>query len=277
MIEIGKINSLLILKQVDFGLYLDGEEHGEILLPKKYQPADWELDSYIDVYIYYDSEDRLVATTLVPSAQVGEVGHMRVVDTNKIGAFLDWGIAKDLYVPFKEQRIPMQIGKSYSVYVYEDKSGRIAGSSKLHNFLAETADEDEFEPGEPVDLHIAQRTDLGYKAVIDGTHIGLIHNNEVFAPIEVGDEIDGYIDGIRDDGRINIRLQARGKTIGDELADRILAHLQTVGGISTITDKSPPDEIYTEYRVSKSNYKKALGKLYKAKLIKLEKDKITLL
>lgn len=276
MAEIGKTNHLPILRKVEIGLYLDGDDLGDILLPARYIPADYNVGDKIEVFIYLDSEDRLIATTEIPYAEVGTCAHLKVVATGGLGAFMDWGLPKDLLVPFREQRVPMQLGKSYTVCLYVDNTDRIAASSRLHRYL-KLEDEGKFMAGQVVSLLVASRSDLGYLAVINGTHLGLIPINEIYQPIHVGDAIEGYIKNIRKDSRINLTLYAKGAPAMDNLSEKILAFIKAEGGSSTLTDKSPADEIYKAFNVSKSTYKKALGKLYKEKHILLQKDLVTLL
>ena len=279
MIDIGKTHSLKVLKHVDFGIYLEGDTLEEILLPERYLPDDiasWEIGAFLDVFIYLDSEDRPIATTEIPLAEIGDCASLTVVEKSEFGSFLDWGLMKDLLAPFKEQRIPMEVGRSYVVYLYLDVTGRIAATSLLSKHLAEQ-NEEEFNVGEEVDLLIASRSDLGYKAVINGSHLGLIHNNEVVRPIAVGDKFKGYIGELREDGRINLTLQKAAGELRGELAEKIIAYLLNNGGSSNLTDKSPPTEINAVFHVSKSNYKKALGKLYKARKISIDNGRITLL
>jgi len=276
MIAIGETHALEVVKHVDFGVYLDGGDLDEILLPNNALPeneADWEIGKFLTVFIYLDSEDRPIATTEIPRAEVGDCALLTVVGKSEFGAFLDWGLAKDLLAPFKEQRVPMEVGRSYVVCLYLDKTGRIAASSFLGRHLAEEND-GAFEIREQVDLLIASRSDLGYKAVINGSHLGLIHNSEIVRPITIGDTFAGYIQDIRPDGRINLTLQRPANEMRDALAERILAHLEANGGQSPLTDKSPPDDIYAVYHASKANYKKALGKLYKDRKVTLEHNRV---
>jgi uncharacterized protein len=212
--------------------------------------------------------------------RIGEVAHLRVVGLSPFGAFLDWGLSKDLLVPFKEQRVPMKKGRTYSVYIYRDVTGRVAASSRLHRHLDEIDKRGVFEVHQPVELHVASRSDLGYSAVINGTHLGLIHNSDILQRPKLGDNISGYIKTIREDGRIDLSLTdlapgRRGEQ-REALGERILKHLEEKGGSSPLTDKSPPEAIYQTYGVSKSNYKKALGKLYKEKRIVIDKEHIRL-
>jgi predicted RNA-binding protein (virulence factor B family) len=277
MVKLGKTQRLRVVKEVPFGVYLDGHELGEVLLPKRYIPKGTRIGEQLEVFLYLDSEDLPIATTLRPKVQVGQCAHLRVVDLTPIGAFVDWGLPKDLLVPFRQQRVPMQQGRSYTVYCYLDEhTGRIVGSSRLADFLNET-DAGEFQAGQPVDLLLCGRTDLGLKAVIDGTHLGMVLSNDLLQPIRVGQRVKGYIKGIREDGKINLALQPLGQPGRDALEERILAFLKAEGGSSTLTDRSSPETIYRRFGVSKANYKKALGRLYKARLIDLGKERIQLL
>jgi predicted RNA-binding protein (virulence factor B family) len=274
--NIGTINTLQVIKQVEFGVYLDGGEFGEILLPKRYAPNHLAVEDNIDVFIYCDSDDRLIATTETPLAMVGECAWLKVKDVNRVGAFMNWGLPKDLLVPYNEQYSAMEMGKSYPVCVLLDnESNRIAASSKLYQFLEEHSDD--FTPQQAVNLLIIQRTDLGFKAVINHTHLGLIFHSDVFQNLKLGQKIKGYIKDIRDDGKINLSLQLPTQEKREELSETILDYLKKNGGSSTLTDKSPPEEIYKQFKVSKSNYKKALGSLYRQRIIDIDKQQITLL
>jgi predicted RNA-binding protein (virulence factor B family) len=276
MVELGKTTRLRVIKELPFGLYLDAHELGEILLPKRYIPKGTRVGDQLEVFLYTDSEDLPIATTLRPKAEVGQCAHLRVVSVTGVGAFMDWGLPKDLLVPFSEQRVPMEEGRSYTVYVYlDEQTGRIAASSRLSHFLSETGQR--FVAEQPVDLLICGRTDIGLKAVIDGTHLGMILKNDLLQPIKVGQQVQGYIKGVRDDGRINLKLQPGGQQGRDELTARILDALKAEGGSLPLTDKSSPEAIFKRFQVSKANYKKALGKLYKARLIRLGREHITLL
>ncbi|HBH35628.1 MAG TPA: GntR family transcriptional regulator [Gammaproteobacteria bacterium] len=276
MVKIGKINRLQVVKSVDFGIYLDGEEAGEILLPSRYLPAGCAPGEWLEVFIYRDSEDRLIATTETPFAMVDQCAYLKVVAINRIGAFLDWGLPKDLLVPFSEQRKPMQVGHSYVVFLYLDgETDRVAASTRLHDHLSEKSFY--FKPQQAVDLLISNRTDMGYQAVVDGTHLGLIYSNEIFQPLRVGQKVHGYIKQIRPDLKIDLCLQLDNQQTRDALETRILDYLKKHDSVSTLTDKSPPEAIYKAFGVSKKKYKKALGGLYKSKLILIEKQKITLL
>jgi len=275
MVELGKLNTLTVLKKVDFGLYLDGGDLDEILLPRRYVPEGCSVGDKLDVFIYLDSEDMLIATTEKPKAAVGECAFLSVVEVNRVGAFLDWGLPKDLLVPFGEQQKPMQVGESYVVYLYVDPaSERIAGSTKLDKFLGDTSPY--YKLHQPVDLLICGRTDLGYKAVVDGGTIGLLFNSDVFKPISIGQQMKGYIKHIRDDKKIDLCLQLVSREALDDLSEKILAFIKAEGGKTSMTEKSPPDVIAKQFGASKKSYKKALGKLYKKRLIVIEKTFIEL-
>jgi len=276
MPEIGKKNKLTVVKRVDFGMYLDGGELGEVLIPNRYVPIGCKPDDELEVFLYLDSDDRPIATTEEPYAEVGKCAHLKVVSTSDFGAFMNWGVMKDLLVPFKEQRSPMHEGRSYTVFLFIDSSGRIAGSSKLSAHLKEEDDGQSFAEGQAVNLLVASRSDMGYKVVIEDTHLGLIHHGDLLSKIYVGDKLEGYIKSIREDGRIDVTLQPVGEEGRDMLANDIIDFIKAEGGSSDITDKSSPDAIYKAFGVSKSSYKKALGKLYKQKKILIEKDYVKL-
>ncbi len=266
MVEIGKLNTLPILRTTEFGLFLDGGELGDILLPKRYVPQTWEVGGSIEVFIMLDSEDRLTATTQKPYAMVDEFAYLRVVAVTGIGAFLDWGLPKDLLVPFREQKIKMSEGQSYMVRIYLDHaSQRIAASSKLDKFLDKT--DVKFEASEKVNLLICAQTDLGHKAIINGTHWGMIFHNEAFQPLNRGQHIEGFIKQVRDDGKIDLCLQKPGYEKVTDLTEIILQYLKKQGGFMPITGKSSPEEIYKQFGVSKKTYKQAIGALYKKRRI----------
>jgi len=275
MIKIGQYNTLRISKFVDYGLYLDDEDGGEILLPRKYIPKDVDVDDSIRVFIYADSDDTLIATTLKPLACVGEAAYLCVAAVNNVGAFLDWGLAKDILVPFAEQHKKMEVGRSYIVYLYLDKyADRIVASSKINKFIEDEADC--YKEKQPVDLMIAGKTELGYKAIINNTHFGVLYESDVFQKLSFGQKINGFIKTIREDNKVDLTLQLSDKNTRNSLTDKILDHLKNNNGESPLTDKSKPEDIYEQFSVSKSNYKKALGGLYKKRLITISKDKIQL-
>ncbi len=279
MVQIGQTNTLRISKFVDYGLYLDDGDNGEILLPKRYMPDDCKVDQQIEVFIYADSDDTLIATTLKPLAQVGEAAYLRVAAVNKVGAFVDWGLPKDILVPFAEQHKKMQVGRSYIVYLYLDKyADRIVASSKINKFIKDEAptDEGRYKQKQPVDLLIAGKTDLGYKAIINNTHFGMLYSADVFQKLHYGQKVKGYIRNIRPDNKIDLTLRLDNKASRNSLEEKILQYLEQNKGVSSLTDKSKPEDIYQQFSVSKSSYKKALGGLYKKRLIQITKEHIRL-
>ncbi|PHS33061.1 MAG: GntR family transcriptional regulator [Methylophaga sp.] len=274
MVELGKLNTLTVLKKLDFGIYLDGGDD-EILLPRRYVPEGCSVGDKLEVFIYLDSEDMLIATTETPKAEVGECAFLKVLEVNRVGAFLDWGLPKDLLVPFGEQQKPMQVGQYYVVYLYIDPaSERITASTKLDKFLSDTSPY--YKDQQAVNLLICGRTDLGYRAVVDGGTIGLLFKSDVLKPISIGQKMTGYIKHIREDKKLDLCLQLVTRQALDALSEQILEFLKKEGGQSSLTEKSPPEVIAKQFGVSKSSYKKALGKLYKKRLISIEKTQIAL-
>ncbi len=276
MASLGLYNSLKVIKQVDFGFFLDGEELGEILLPRKYTDKNSLIGDKLEVFLYNDSEDRIVATSLKPKALVGDCVYLRVVETNRIGAFLDWGLPKDLLVPFNEQQKPMQKGYSYVVYLFVDEdTQRIAASSRLEDHLTDNIDI--LKPRQAVNMLIYGKSDLGFKAVINGTHLGQLYENETFRKLHYGEKTKGYIKRLRTDGKIDLSLQLPAHIEREGLSEIILQHLAKQDGVSSLTDKSPPELIYQTFGVSKATYKKALGLLYRNRQINIEKHQLRLI
>jgi len=276
MTKIGRLNRLIVVKELDQGVYLDGEDLGEILLPGRYVPEDCKTGSSIEVFIYRDSEDRIVATTETPLAMVGQFAVLKVVAVNSSGAFLDWGLPKDLLVPFREQQQKMEEGRSYVVFVYlDERSDRIAASSKLDKFLDN--EPGHFQQDQEVELLVCEQTDIGYKAIINSTHWGILYKNEVFQQLEQGRYIKGFIQKVRDDGKIDLSLQKPGYEKVDDLSGRIIHMLREQRGFIPVTDKSSPESIYELFGVSKKTFKKAVGALYKKRIISLEEDGIRLI
>jgi hypothetical protein len=275
MAEIGKWNKLVVLKELDFGVYLDGQEQGEILMPIRYVPKDLKIGDTVDVFVYLDSEDRIIATTEKPFAEVGDFALLEVVSVSSIGAFLDWGLMKDLFIPFREQKQKMEVGYSYVIYIYVDiQSGRIVGSAKVENFLDKTPPE--FTEGQEVNLIIYTQTDIGYKAIINNTHTGVLFDSDVFRTLHRGEHIKGYIKKIRPDQKIDLLLDKPGYEKVDELSKKILEKLKEEMGFIALSDKSPADDIYDMFGISKKNFKKAIGALYKVRMITLEENGIKL-
>ena len=276
MAEIGVYNNLRVIKEVDFGVYLDGGEHEEILLPRRYVPENCKVDDNIRVFIYLDSEDRFIATTETPYAMVGDFALLKVVAVESVGAFLDWGLLKDLLVPFGEQSPTMEKDKSYIVRIYVDKqSNRIAATTRLDRYLDNTPGN--FHAGQEVELLICDQTDIGYKAIINGTHWGVLYSNEVFQPLKSGQKIKGYIKKVREDNKIDLSLHKPGYERVDDITDTILNVLKEQGGFISVTDKSSPETINKLFGVSKKTYKKAIGAIYRKRLITMESDGIRLI
>ncbi|SNY50705.1 hypothetical protein SAMN06297280_1651 [Arsukibacterium tuosuense] len=265
MIALGTLNTLTVKKQVKFGFYLDGLSWGEILLPNNVAPAGLEIGQELPVFLYLDSEDQLIATTEKPAIMVGQVAMLPVVAVTKVGAFLNWGLKKDLLVPFSEQQIPLKEGQKYLVYCYVDLSTRIVASTKLDRHLHKT--EPHYNPGDKVDIIVSEQTDIGYKAVVNQQHWGVLYKNEVFKPLRRGDKHTAYIVKVREDGKIDLRLTATTYKQALELTEQVLNKLKQNGGKLALTDKSSPELIYETFGVSKKAYKQAIGTLYKNKKI----------
>lgn len=274
MIKVGQFNKLKMVREVPFGVYLQGGEWGEILLPNKSVPKGILVGDVLDVFVYFDSDDKVIATTVRPHAQLDCCAFLKVIDVNSVGAFLDWGLDKDLLVPKPEQYRPMERGKSYLVYLKQDNQGRIIASSKIDYFLDKTAAH--FQSGEEVSLLIADSTSLGQKVIINNRHWGLIHADDIFQTLIYGKKIKGYIKKVREDGKIDVALRQIGQNSINELAQRILSKLEQSGGFLALHDKSSPAEIQQIFTESKKNFKSALGQLYKRGLINIEENGIRL-
>lgn len=275
MAELGKRNELSILNESPHGLYLDGEELGDILLPRTYVPKGLTPSSKLSVFVYLDSEDRIVATTETPLAEVDQFVALKVLEVNEVGAFLDWGLSKDLLLPFREQKGRVRVGDTRVVRVYvDDASGRIVASEKHARFLSKY--KATYKPREQVDLIVTGETPLGYKALINGTHMGLLYDNELSEPLRVGDQFKGFINKIRPDGAIDLRRDQSGYTRVGPLADRIQEAIKTGNGRLDLDDKSPPEEIRAAFDVSKKAFKQALGALYKKRVIQFSNGGVEL-
>ncbi|MFT4176405.1 MAG: S1-like domain-containing RNA-binding protein [Luteolibacter sp.] len=269
MATIGERISLKILREKTFGLYLDGGGLGEVLLPKREVPADWQVGGELEVFLYTDSEDRPVATLATPKVMPGQFARLKCVSVSNFGAFLDWGLPKDLFVPFREQKIRMQAGHSYLVYVMVDQeTQRIIATSRIARHL--DLGPHDFKVGQQVDLIAFAKTELGYKAIIDGTHSGLLFANEVYQKLQPGEKLKGYISALREDGKIDLTPHAPGRARVDDLESQILAELEARGGFWSLCDSSPADEIRDELGVSKRTFKQALGALLRKGKIRIE-------
>ena len=275
MAEIGKFNQLKIVKDLTFGVYLDGGELGEILMPRRYVPRDSKLDDTINAFIYVDSEDRLIATTETPLAQVGEFAVLRVVSINKVGAFMDWGLMKDLLVPYQEQKLKMVVGDWHVVRIYlDEQSKRIAATTKLNRYLNLVPPQ--YELNQEVELFITHQTDLGYNAIVNGAHWGIIYNNEVRSDLRKGLKIKGYVKKVREDGKIDLSTIVPGYEKIDDLSEQILKKLEKVGGYLPLGDKSDASDIESIFHTSKKSFKKAIGALFKKRLITVSDTEIRL-
>lgn len=276
MIKIGQTYELDVLRIVNIGAYLDAENLGEVLLPNKNAPDDISERDSVEAFLYLDSEDRLVATTQKPKAQVGEFAYLRALDTTSFGTFLDWGLGKDVLVPISEQKTPMEVGKSYLVYLYLDKvDERITASSKIDKFLKIETSHD-YKTKQMVNLIIANSTDLGYKAIINHSHWGMLYKDEVFQRLSFGQYQKGFIKKIRSDGKIDLSLQG-GEESRENYDETILNYLRKNDGFAPVHDKSAPQLISRIFGMSKSVFKKTIGGLYKQRVIRIEKDGIHLI
>jgi predicted RNA-binding protein (virulence factor B family) len=275
MAEIGRINKLTVKRIREYGAYLDGGELGNILLPIKSVPEKCRIGDEVEVFLYVDNEDRLRATTQKPKATAGQFAKLRVVASSLSGAYLDWGMPKDLFVPKSEQLVRMVEGKSYVVFItLEEGTYRTFASSKLDEFLSQQPPE--YREGEEVDLIIYDQTELGYIAVVNQMHGGMVYKNEVFQELQIGQELKGYIKKIREDHKIDLSLQPSGYQRVDDITQAILKTIKDRGGRISITDKSPPEEIYALFGVSKKIFKKAIGALYKKRLVSIDPKGIKL-
>ena len=280
-LRLGQKNKLRATWRVDFGMYLEGGGYeGKILLPERYVPEDLEVGDEIEVFLYLDNEERLIATTLEPKAMVGDFAYLEVAWVNEYGAFLDWGLMKDLFCPFREQKRRMERGRSYIVYVHVDEeSYRIMASAKIEKFLhtLQSGDDKALTVGQEVDLLIWQKTDLGFKVIIDNRYGGLLYDTQVFRSLHTGDRVKGFISQLRKDGKIDCALQKSGRQHTEDFSARLLRYLETQGGRCRLGDKSDAADIQEQFGVSKRTYKQAVGDLYKRRLIRITDNGIELI
>ena len=275
IISLGASYTLEVTKLMDFGVYLNAKNLGSVLLPNKHTPAGLSPGDSLRVFLYLDSEDRPVATTQVPLAQVGQFAYLKVLANTDVGAFLDWGLDKDVLVPFSEQHRPMEIGHSYLVYLYlNEADGRITASSKIDKFLDDEAPHD-FRAQQAVQLIIANSTELGFKAIINHSHWGVLYKNDVHQRLSFGQYISGYVLRVRPDGKIDLSLQG-GQETRDKYAKVIEDYLIEHDGFAAVHDKSDPEQIAKLFGMSKGAFKKAIGGLYKQRIIDIEKNGIRL-
>jgi len=276
MLTLGQTYTLQVVKLTEQGAYVDGEELGEILLPTKFCPPGLAPGDELPVFLYQDSETRLIVTTQIPKVQVGEFAYLKVVENTAYGSFMDWGLDKDLLVPFGEQHVPMQVDRSYLVYVYlNNADGRITASSKIEKFLDDQAPHD-FTPGQPVDLIIANSTDLGFKAIINHSHWGLLYKDEVHERLSFGQSRRGFIKFVRSDGKIDLALRQEQET-RDQYTLSVLDYLKQHDGFAAVHDKTDPAVIQKLFGISKKTFKKVIGGLYKQRIIEIQDDGIRLI
>ena len=271
------MNALRVVKKVDFGYYLEGTIHGvrtEILLPNNEIKGDWDAppsEGTGEVFIYLDQSERLVATTETPYAQVGDFAFLEVAWVNQYGAFLDWGLMKDLFVPFREQKMKMQKGKSYIVHVHLDEdSYRIMASAKVDRYI--DTGFPPYQVGDEVEVLIWQKTDLGLKVIVNNRYAGMLYDDQVFKPLHTGDFATAYISQVRPDGKLDLRLSPPGQAAVQDFSEQLLQYLKDNGGHTVLGDKSPAEDIYDVFGVSKKVFKKAVGDLYKRRLIRIESN-----
>ena len=267
MVNIGEYNKLEVIKELDFGIYLRADDV-EILMPTKWVPAGTRIGDVLNVFIFRDSDDRLIATTVVPLAVANTFAFLEVKQSNAVGAFLDWGMDKDLLVPFREQPVQMEQGRSYVVYVYADEvTNRLVASGRLNKFIEK--EDITLMDNDMVDLLIYSETPLGFNAIINNKYSGLIYKNEIFETIRIGDKVKGFVKTVREDNKIDIRLQKSGFELTDDVKWRILKMMKEENGFLSLNDNSSPEEIKAKLQVSKKAFKKAIGALYRERLVKL--------
>lgn len=302
MIKLGDYNTLKVIRRADQGFYLEGDEvSGDILLPNRYIPSSLSLEQDIEVFVYLDQDERLIATTEKPLVKVGEFASLEVAWINKYGAFLKWGLMKDLFCPFREQKQRMEVGKHYIVYVKEDEeTHRLMATAKVDKYLSvpyaesesQSQDKRESQPqdkkeaqdkpmplvkhGEACDCLIWQKTDLGFKTIVNNRYQGQVYDNQIFQPLHSGERLTAYIDHVRQDGKIDLTLQPTGRQHTLDFAEVLLRYLYENDGHCDLGDKSPAELIYNRFKVSKKAYKKAIGDLYRRRLIVIEEEGIRL-
>ncbi|MBQ0141344.1 MAG: GntR family transcriptional regulator [Prevotellaceae bacterium] len=275
MIKLGKRNEMKVLREVDFGVYLDGGDMGDVLLPKRYIPEGTKVGDVLDVFLYLDQQERLIATNEHPLIEVGQIAFLEVKWVNQFGAFLDWGLMKDLFCPFREQKMRMQQGRKYIVYCYIDSlTHRIVATAKIEKFLSK--EQPPYNKGDIVNILIQQKTELGFKAIVEGQFSGQLYQNELFKDIHTGDQMPAIVKNVREDGKIDLVLQEHGKKHIDDFEETLLEYLKENGGVCAFHDKSDAEDIYSEFQVSKKTFKKAVGGLYKKHLISIEENGLRL-
>lgn len=275
MLHLGIKNTLRILRGTGVGMFLGDDEGNDVLLPKKYVPENAIVGDDIEVFIYRDSEDRIIATNLEPKIQLNQFACLQVKSVTAIGAFLDWGLEKDLFVPFREQNKKMEEGRWYAVYLYlDEETDRLVASCKVNRYFEK--ENIDLQIGQEVDLLIFEETDLGLNAVINNKYKGLIYENEIFQRIKIGTRTKGFVKNIRDDNRVDLSLQKQGYANVEPNAERILEKLKANNGFLDVTDKSDANYVMYQLEMSKKTFKKAIGALYRQKIIRIEEDGIYL-
>ena len=276
-LRLGDWNELTVTRFTDNGAYLDAGEAGEILMPNAYLTPELKEGDTVRVFVYLDQGERLVATTETPLAKVGDFAYLRVAWVNEYGAFLDWGLMKDLFVPFREQKKPMRQGEAYIVYIYVDtQTDRIVGTAKVDKRLKPAPES--YARGREVSLLVQQKTPLGFKVIVDNAYAGLVYDDQIFGnEPHTGDVLQGTVTALRPDGRLDISLQRIGKARFNDFADELLHELEENGGRLPFSDNSSPEAINRRFGVSKKTFKRALGTLYKSRVINISENEITLI
>jgi len=275
-VKIGETNTLKIEKETAIGLFLSDDLGIEVLLPKRYLPNKFEIGDKLDVFIYRDSEDRLISTTETPRAKLNELGWMTVKSVTEAGAFLDWGLSKDLFVPLKEQIVKLKEGEEHLVYVYlDDLTQRLAASLRLERYLKDLPEG--LEKGTEIKATIwKEHHPLGFQAIVNDKYLGMVYSNQIFQDLKIGDTFNAYVNAIREDGRIDVLLQKPGHESIDDASKELFDALEKNNGFLPLTDKSSPEDIYASLSMSKKSFKKAVGSLYKSRILELQKDGIKL-
>lgn len=274
-IALGRWNTLTITRRVDFGVYLDGGEVGEVLMPLKYVPRGAKEGDEVEAFVYLDQQERLIATREKPLAQVGEFAFLQVAWVNRFGAFLSWGVLKDVFVPFREQKMRMEQGRSYVVRLYiDEETSRIVASAKVERFLSQ--ERPPYRHGDKVEALVWQKTDLGFKVIVDNRYSGLLYENQVFTSLCTGYRVSAYVQHVREDNRLDLILQQSGMEGVDDFSEKLLARIKEEGGFLPFSDKTSPQVLNEFFGVSKKTFKRALGTLYKQQLITLTEEGVRL-
>lgn len=275
MMKVGEYNELEVVKELDFGIYFR-EGDVEILMPTKWVPQGTKIGDTLNVFVFRDSDDRLIATTVKPFATADTFAFLEAKQVNEVGAFMDWGMDKDLLVPFREQAQRMEAGRNYVVFVFlDEETDRLVGSTKLSRFIIR--EDIDVQEGDIVDLLIYSETDLGFNAIVNNLYTGLIYKNEIYEKIRVGDKMQGYVKRVREDEKIDLSLQKSGYELVDDVKWRILKLIKEEKGFLALNDNSTPEEIKAKLQISKKAFKKAIGALYRERLVKLTEKGVELI